>query len=113
MTTPERAIEPFDPHTHLASRWSEWTVKLTEMHGVNEVFDARRRVILIDPQGDEPWALAHAAAHLDLSHHLTGEGGPFSPGQEADADWLARINLDLIEWPPTDGDPSVPWSALT
>lgn len=91
--TPE--IAPFSPQAELRERWPEWTVHVTSLHGVNEVIDGPRQVILIDASDHdgEDWALAHALAHLDLEHHLSGPGGAFSAEQESQADWLARLWL--------------------
>jgi hypothetical protein len=106
----DRHIDPFDPYSDLAAKWPEWTVKLVELGGLDEVIVTSRQLILIDPaRGGEEWAVAHACSHLDLSHHLAGPGGTFSAAQEADADWLARVRLDVsIDWPEiaVDGDPT-------
>lgn len=110
-----RETAKFDPKQALCERWPEWTVYLTKLHGVNEVINSPRRLILIDADdGGADWALAHALAHLDLEHHLSGPGGEFSKEQEGQADWLARIWLDDVQIPaddlsafPLDGEPTL------
>lgn len=113
MLSPERQLDRYDPRADLTVRWPGWTVHLTDMHGIDEVIDVPRRVILIDPHADtwsdplvsaEEWAVAHATAHLDLGHAEAEEGRPFTAQQEADADGLARLRLGVIPDLPEVGD---------
>lgn len=95
--SPDRHFRPFNARFDLAERWPEWTVHLTSLHGINEVIDVPRKVILITvDQNGEDWAIAHATAHLDLGHHTESPGGCFTTQQELDADDFARLQLGII-----------------
>jgi hypothetical protein len=95
MTLNSRELVAFDPLQDWSSRWSAWKLRLTPLPGdCNERFYPDSREVHIDPAGDPEWAVAHATAHLDLRHHLVALDG-FTPEQEADADGLARLRLDM------------------
>ena len=92
--TMHRELEKYDPTTDLHDRWPDWNVYLVNMDG-GEIIDASSRSIWIDPHtADEEFALAHALSHIDLSHHLV-PGREFSEAQCEDADWLARVRIEL------------------
>jgi hypothetical protein len=91
-------VEIYDPAADAAERWPEWTVRLADLHGLGEVIDLDARVILTDSAQCGPeMALAHSLSHLDLGHLEAVPSGRFSEAQEADADWLAEVRLDLRE----------------
>lgn len=88
-------IARHDPHAEMAERWPDWTVRPTALHGIDEVVAPASRLILLDAtRATWDWAVAHALAHLDLGHHEDGRGA-FTFEQEQDADWLARLRLDV------------------
>lgn len=91
----DRTITRYDPMSDLAERHSTWTVRTTPLHGLGEVVDTRRHLILIDAaRYGRPYAFAHAVAHLDLGHVTSCSGGAFTAQQESDAHWLASMRLD-------------------
>lgn len=89
-------VETYDPAADAAERWPGWTVQLADLHGMGEVIDLDTHVILTDPKHSGPeMAIAHSLSHLDLAHHEHAYCGRFSEAQEAEADWLAKMRLDL------------------
>lgn len=103
---------PFCPFKFFAGKFAQWTAHFTRMYGLeDEVFDYDKRTILIDPGADgEAWALAHAAAHLELDHQNSGRRD-FTADQEAAADALAEAWLWDGSFPfteiPVDGPPTL------
>lgn len=93
MTTIEREI---------AAKWPAWSVRLAPIHPANEIFDPAQKRIVINPEGDREWALAHVWAHFELGHHLGS--GAFTAKEEEEADDLAVARLGITDWSP--------WSAL-
>lgn len=102
--TIERVFARYCPEVDMADRWPEWRViELPHMlKGFGEWFDVNDRVIMVKA-GMYPrnWTRAHVLAHLDLGHHITAGRG-FTAQMETDADGLAGIRLDLLEWRPDD-----------
>lgn len=93
-----RTINIYDPIIDLGRRHPEWTVLISRLHGIGEVVDFSKRLLLIDPDpGREVYGVAHVLAHLDLGHVKACGGGAFTKQQERDADWLARLRLDEQE----------------
>lgn len=90
-----RVIADYDPEQDLAQKHPQWSVRLSSLHGMGEIVDIAKRLILIDSssRGDD-YAYAHAVAHLDLGHITRAANGEFTAQQEADAHWLALIRLD-------------------
>lgn len=94
MTT-ERLIHAYDPLLDLADRHPKWRIEATRLHGIGEVVDVPRHLILIDPgKRGSQYAVAHALAHLDLGHVNRCGGGSFTDQQERDAHWLASMRMD-------------------
>lgn len=95
----------YDPGRDAAERYPDWVIRHRPI-GVPELLDLRRKVILLDDAGD--WAhkrssLAHAIAHLDLDHIVTG--GKLGHRQEREAELLAARRMiplsqlaDAVRW---------------
>lgn len=79
--------------TQSACRFDGWQIKLTPLHGVcGEVFDKPSRTIVVDPVNVGPtMAVAHAASHLALRHHL--EAGDWFTEDQCDA-----ADVRALEW---------------
>lgn len=66
----------YDPGADMAVRYPGWVVRDAPLGAVPELLCRRRRVILLDHRlrgSERRCALAHAVAHLDLGHDLTGD----------------------------------------
>lgn len=90
-----RKIETYSPRSDAILRWSDWTIELTNLHGVDELICPKRRTLLLDGQvwrDDPELAIAHGVAHLDL--HLDHMGRSLTRDQENEAQWLALVRLD-------------------
>lgn len=75
-------------------------MELTALHGEDELVNTTKKLILVDPEawhGGAEYGMTHALCHLDLGH-LDDVGESFTADQERQADCLADIRLDLIEW---------------
>jgi len=95
MSNSYRLISRYNAFNDQLARHPNWTVKVTELHGLGEVFDLPMRLALVDPAQRGPhYAVAHVLAHLDLGHVNPRSGGRFTAEQEADAHWLACLRLD-------------------
>lgn len=93
----ERVCVKYQPEADLAARWPDWAFFETTDIPRGEHFSTVHQSILVNSGGDREWAVAHVLAHLDLGHHLM-DGGTFTEAQEADADLMASIRLDLLRW---------------
>ena len=109
MMTGERVIEQVSALAMLEEKFPGWRVVQTAdlPEGCDEEINRTARLILIRTEAGRwarEWATAHAVAHLDLGH----AGPVFTRQQEADADMLAGLWLD-VEWDdiPMDGPPTV------
>jgi len=102
----KRLVDQFCVTEELEQRWPGWRVVQTNELplGCNEEIHHESRLILISEVDDAEWATAHAIAHLELKH----KGVTFTQMEEADADLLAGLWLD-VEWDdiPMDGEPTV------
>jgi hypothetical protein len=103
MERSERVHEKYDPEADLAKRWPGWTVLDTPDVEPGERFFPGYRTVVMNSNGDREWLFAHVVAHLDLDHHVVS--GDFTPGDEADADWLAGVRLDLLRLSGSPGEP--------
>jgi hypothetical protein len=116
----ERVCETYHPEVDLAERWPDWWLFDTPDLPRGERFSPTLKTILFNSGGDREWAVAHLLAHLDLGHHLAMREGTFTSAQEADADLLRRIRMDLLRFEddsrpddagwdeiPLDGPPTV------
>ena len=88
-------------------RFDGWQIQLTPLHGVcGEVFDKPSRTIIVDPTTvGRTMAIAHAASHIALKHHLVA--GDWFTEDQCDAadvralDW-AKV---IVDWSQTSGTP--------
>ncbi len=95
---PQRHLPRFCPLTDFAERYPDWTHHATDLHGIDEVIDVERHLLLVDPKDEgEAWAVAHTTAHLDLEHHRDRHAS-FTEEQERDASDLAELRLGT--WKP-------------
>lgn len=62
----------------------------------NEIIDPASKSIIVNPEGDEEWALAHAWAHLELGHHRLS--GPLTAQEQDNAFDLAQGRLGIVDW---------------
>ncbi len=90
----------YHPGRDAAQRFPDWVIRHRPLsHGIPEVLCRRRKVILIESEDSWPakrCSLAHAVAHLDLSHEATASG-TFDRRQEDHANQLAARRLITIE----------------
>lgn len=129
VSTAVRNVAPYSPTEDMKARYPEWdVVRVTDMpEDVGEVFLPKRKTILVARSlhdADPDYVVAHLIAHLDL-HAI---GGPFSHEQEMQARYFAQLRLDTAhvrndpmcqlrlpaaeDFPPVDGDPTIPRSDL-
>lgn len=95
MTLAAAKTKTYDPRAHLADSYPTWCVTTADLGGhTHEIVAPRAKLIIIDPAafgGDDDWAFAHAASHLDEHAgqlaHLTGDACD-------QADYLALLWLD-------------------
>jgi hypothetical protein len=83
----------------LWERWPGWSLTFTQLGGVPERICLDSKTIYVDtehwPEGC--WfAGVHAIAHLDWGH-MDGDEPCFTEEQEALADWVAKVKLDIRE----------------
>ena len=91
-----------------ACQFDGWQIRLTPLHGVcGEVFDKPSRTIIVDPTTvGRTMAIAHAASHIALKHHLVA--GDWFTEDQCDAadvraiDW-AKVILDWAQSLEPDG----------
>jgi len=90
--------DPYDPGADMLARYPGWVVRWRRIAPVPEVLCVRRRVVLVDRDGDSPTrrcALAHAVAHIDLGH--LPDSGRQGRRYEGEADLLAAQRLIGLE----------------
>jgi hypothetical protein len=97
---------PYDPGADMAERYPEWVVRHKRIAPIPEVLCVRRKVVLVDTEGDRSarrCALAHAVAHIDLDH--LPDSGRTGRKYEREADELAARRLipldrlaDVLTW---------------
>lgn len=106
----------YDPRLDIAANWPEWRIDMVDLSGFdfNEVIDVKTKRAVLDPEGDEEWALSVFAAHLRLGHPFVASTA--TPDEQDDAEDAARLSLgiahdrlglDCFEHIPVDGEPTI------
>lgn len=92
----QREFPAYRPQGDAAERYPEWEIGASDLRGIAEIIDFKRRVALHDQGASDPdRSMTHMIAHIDLGHRPIN--GRFTLEQELQADYLCEVRLDRWE----------------